>query len=173
MDRAYSVLEVKSVDADRRVITGIATTPTPDRIGDILEPLGVTYNNPLPLLLHHDPTQPVGTVIFDPPTAARDLVYRVAAADSGAGAGARSRRGSLAVTESRADSRHVDRLQAARGRPVYLKSGGRHFLKTLVAELSLVTIPANIEATVLTVKSAASGHSTPGVSGHSTKARTP
>ena len=44
MDRAYSVLTIKSVDADRRVITGIATTPTPDRHGDIIEPLGVTFN---------------------------------------------------------------------------------------------------------------------------------
>ena len=47
-----------------------------------------------------------------------------------------------------------------------LKSGrGLHILKSLIAELSLVTIPANIEATVLTVKSAASGHPLPGVSG--------
>ena len=42
---------------------------------------------------------------------------------------------------------------------------GLHILKSLIAELSLVTIPANIEATVLTVKSAASGQSLPGVSG--------
>ena len=81
MDRAYSVLTIKSVQADQRVITGIATTPTPDRMGDILEPLGVTYTNPLPLLFHHDPTQPVGTVIFDPPTATGHHVYGVAAVD--------------------------------------------------------------------------------------------
>ena len=38
--RAWSVLTVKSVDAEQRTIEGIATTPTVDRIGDIVEPLG-------------------------------------------------------------------------------------------------------------------------------------
>ena len=39
-----------------RMITGVATTPTPDRVGDIIEPLGVRFNNPLPLLWQHDRT---------------------------------------------------------------------------------------------------------------------
>ena len=31
-NRAYSVLEIKSVDDDAREIRGIATTPAPDRV---------------------------------------------------------------------------------------------------------------------------------------------
>jgi len=69
-DRAYSILHVKAIQEDQRVITGVATTPEPDRIGDIIEPLGVQFKNPLPLLLYHDNQRPVGTVVFDPPTKA-------------------------------------------------------------------------------------------------------
>src|SRR5580765_6825893 len=69
MDRAYSLLTVKALDAERRTITGIATTPEPDRMGHIVEPRGITFKNPLPLLLYHDTNQPVGTVTFTAPTA--------------------------------------------------------------------------------------------------------
>lgn len=68
MNRAYSVLQVRSVDEDARIIRGIATSPTPDRMGDIVEPLGVSFKNPLPLLWQHRHDQPVGTVKFDTPT---------------------------------------------------------------------------------------------------------
>ena len=61
MDRAYTLLEVKTVEPARRMITGIASTPELDRQGDILDPAGVTFRNPVPLLLHHDDRQPIGT----------------------------------------------------------------------------------------------------------------
>jgi hypothetical protein len=64
LKRAYSILHVKSVDGDKRIITGMATTPTPDRMGDVVEPLGVQFKNPLPLLLYHNSQKPVGTVKF-------------------------------------------------------------------------------------------------------------
>ena len=54
-----------------------------------------------------------------------------------------------------------------------LAGGGLHFLKTEICELSLVTVPANIETTIQTIKSydapylAASGPTPPGVSGPS------
>jgi hypothetical protein len=42
MDRAYSILDVKEMtEGDEFVtITGIASTPTPDRMGDVVEPMG-------------------------------------------------------------------------------------------------------------------------------------
>ncbi|STJ18332.1 putative major head protein/prohead protease [Escherichia coli] len=40
LKRACSLLTVKSFSEDERVITGIASTPSPDRDGDILEPGG-------------------------------------------------------------------------------------------------------------------------------------
>jgi HK97 family phage major capsid protein len=163
MDRAYSVLEIKSIDSERRIITGVATTPTLDRQGDILEPLGVTYTNPLPLLLHHDQSLPVGTVQFDPPTA-KGITF-TASLPFIPEPGPLRDRVDLAWQSVKA---HLIRgisvgLQRLAVEPIV---GGRfRILKSLVAELSLVTIPANIEATVLTVKSAASGPLLPGGSG--------
>jgi HK97 family phage major capsid protein/HK97 family phage prohead protease len=168
VERAYSVLTIKSVNTDQRVITGIATTPTPDRLGDVLEPLGASYTNPLPLLFHHDPTQPVGTVIFDAPTK-RGITFTASLP--------------LITEPGRVRDRVDEAWQSVKAglirgmsigfQPLETKPRGRglHILKSLIAELSLVTIPANIEATVLTVKSAASGQHQPGVSGVS-KART-
>ncbi len=40
LKRACSLLTVKSFSEDERVITGIASTPSPDRDGDIPEPEG-------------------------------------------------------------------------------------------------------------------------------------
>ena len=54
LDRAYAVLHVKAIDLEQRTIAGIASTPEPDRMGDIVEPLGISFKNPLPLLLYHD-----------------------------------------------------------------------------------------------------------------------
>src|SRR5262245_47161779 len=45
--RAYSLLNVKRVDTELRKIEGMATTPTTDRMGDIVEPDGVEFVNPL------------------------------------------------------------------------------------------------------------------------------
>jgi hypothetical protein len=62
MDRAYSLLTLKAVDEDRRIITGVATTPTPDRTDDIVEPDGAEFKLPLPLVWQHDSRQPIGHV---------------------------------------------------------------------------------------------------------------
>src|SRR5678816_1127564 len=64
MERAYSLLEIKSLSAERRTFSGIASTPELDRQGDIVDPAGVTFRNPVPLLFHHDQTQPIGTAIL-------------------------------------------------------------------------------------------------------------
>jgi hypothetical protein len=68
-NRAYSVLSIKAIDDRRRVIQGVATTPTVDRVGDIIEPLGVSFTNPLAFLWQHRHDMPVGSVKFDKPTA--------------------------------------------------------------------------------------------------------
>src|SRR5690349_5136443 len=67
-DRAYSTLEIKAVDDGKRVIRGVATTPSVDRVGDVIDPLGVQFKNPMPFLWQHDHECPVGTVKFDKPT---------------------------------------------------------------------------------------------------------
>ncbi|MFM7011873.1 MAG: peptidase U35, partial [Betaproteobacteria bacterium] len=62
INRAYSVLTIKSYDDDERTIEGIATTPSPDRYGDIVEPDGAKFQLPIPLLWQHDSDKPVGHV---------------------------------------------------------------------------------------------------------------
>src|SRR3546814_21045079 len=68
--RAYSLLEYKAVNEDERIIRGIATTPEVDRVGDIVESLGIKFKNPRPLLWQHQHDAQVGTVKFDAPTQA-------------------------------------------------------------------------------------------------------
>lgn len=68
-NKAYSFLKFKSVDDEERTIGGIATTPAPDRDGDIINPLGLTWAEATPLLWQHDRHAPVGNVAFGNKTA--------------------------------------------------------------------------------------------------------
>lgn len=60
--RAYSLLEIKAYDDEKRELTGIATTPSTDRYGDVVEPKGAEFTLPLPFLWQHDARKPVGHV---------------------------------------------------------------------------------------------------------------
>lgn len=166
MDRAFACLEVKAVDETARIIEGIATTPTADRMGDVVDPQGATFALPLPLLWHHDPQQPIGQVI--------------AATVTPAGIQIRAQ-----LTEVREPGSLRDRLETAwqsikaipplvRGLSIGFKplaatprkGGGLYISKWLWGELSAVTIPANVEATIARIKSlAAIGHTPPGATG--------
>lgn len=61
---AYSHLEIKAMEdvGGKRTFKGIATTPTPDRTGDIVEPKGAEFKLPIPLLWQHDSASPIGWV---------------------------------------------------------------------------------------------------------------
>lgn len=62
---AHSRLTIKASSADGaklRTFSGIATTPTPDRGGDIVEPMGAEFQLPIPLLWQHNASQPIGWV---------------------------------------------------------------------------------------------------------------
>jgi hypothetical protein len=161
--RAYSLLEIKGVQEDSRIITGIATTPAPDRVGDVVEPLGVSFKNPMPLLWHHDSRHPVGKVWFDKPT--KDGIGFKAQLPHIAEPGALKDRVDTAWGEIKYD--------LLRGVSIGFRDlefsridTGLRFIKTEVLELSLVSIPANVQATIDTIKSidaaqrAAPGHAT-------------
>lgn len=153
MDRAYSILNVKSFDDEQRIIRGIATTPETDRVGDIVVSEGVQFKNPSPLLWQHQHDKPVGTVKFSKPTAKGvefeaqmpkidepgALKDRVDEAWQSVKAGL--------VTAVSIGFRSVD------GAVERMKDGGLKFLKTEVMELSLVTIPANASAVITAIKS--------------------
>ncbi|WP_430316987.1 phage major capsid protein [Pseudomonas sp. p1(2021b)] len=151
MNRAYSVLSIKAVDDGQRIITGIATTPSPDRVGDIVEPLGVQFKNPMPLLWQHEHDKPVGTVNFDKPTE-KGITFTAKLAD---------------VKEDGKLKERIDeawqslKANLVRGvsigfRPIqysWMDDGGIRFIETEVYEMSLVTIPCNVDATINTIKS--------------------
>jgi HK97 family phage major capsid protein/HK97 family phage prohead protease len=170
VNRAYAILHVKAVDDDRRIITGTATTPEPDRMGDVIEPLGVTFRNPIPLLFHHDKTKPVGITKLKKPT--KDGV------DFEASLPTIDEPGSLQdrVNEAWQTVKSGLISGVSIGFRVLEESfnketGGFRFLKTEIVELSLVTIPANAAASIHTIKSldasdlAASGLHAPGATG--------
>jgi hypothetical protein len=64
MNRAYSVLDIKAAEdgAGKRIFRGMATTPSTDRTGDIVEPKGAEFKLPIPLLWQHNSREPVGWV---------------------------------------------------------------------------------------------------------------
>lgn len=151
-DRAYALLDVKSVDPERRIITGTATSPTPDRVGDVLEPLGVLYKNPLPLLLHHDQKMPVGVVVFKKPTKdGIEFEARMPLVDEPASL---KDRVDVAWSSIKAGLiRGVSIGYRAIEQAFNQETGGFRVLKSEVLELSLVTIPANADATIASLKS--------------------
>jgi HK97 family phage major capsid protein/HK97 family phage prohead protease len=151
--RAYSLVHVKAVNDTQRTITGTATTPTPDRLGDIIEPLGVRFANPLPLLLYHDTTQPVGTVTFEKPT--KNGIDFTAILPAIAEPGRLKDRVDEAWQSVKARLlRGVSiGFRSLNDAVDFMKdSGGFHYRETEVVELSLVTVPANVQATIHTIK---------------------
>ena len=171
LNRAYSLLEIRSVDETARRITGIATTPQPDRLGDIIEPLGASYVKEIPLLLHHRRDTPVGVARLAP-ASSEGIAFEaeIATVDEP---------GAVKTETDRAWHSLVHKL--IRGVSIgfrprgswdeaieVMKGGGLKFLKTEILELSLVTVPANQHATLALVKSldqAAMGLTLPGVAG--------
>lgn len=156
MNRAYSVLAVKAVDDGARTIRGTATTPRPDRVGDVVEPLGIQFRNPMPLLWQHRHDAPVGVVKFDKPTA--DGITFEATIPVIAEPGALKDRVDEAWQSVKAG------LVAAVSigfRPLEysrLDDGAVRFLASEVVELSLVTIPMNADATISLIKSLDAEH---------------
>jgi hypothetical protein len=154
MNRAYSILTVKDVRKDQRIVTGIATTPSVDRVGDIIEPLGVRFVNPLPFLWQHFHDKPIGTCEFGTPTAA-GIPFTATIADP-----------AKATSAALKDRLHeawdsitmgLVRATSIGFRPIeysYIEGGGVRYTETEVFELSAVTIPAQAEAIMEAVKSA-------------------
>jgi HK97 family phage major capsid protein/HK97 family phage prohead protease len=151
MNRAYSLLTVKAVDEERRIITGMATTPAVDRAEDIVEPDGAEFKLPIPLLWQHRSDAPIGKV-----TKARvtkngiQIEAHIAKSDE------------PGTLKDRLDEAwHSIKLGLVGGLSIGFRgiemegikgSLGTRFLKWLWLELSAVTIPANQEASIQTIK---------------------
>lgn len=151
-ERAYSLLTIKAVDDEKRVIEGVASTPVTDRAGDIVEPLGAKYELPIPFLWQHRSDSPIGHVVAAKVT------------DEGI-----TIRAQLAQIDEPGELKNLldkawqaIKLGLVRGLSIGFKplesadiagSWGQRVLSWEWLELSAVTIAANQEATIQTVKS--------------------
>jgi len=144
--RAFSTLEIKAIDEEAGEIRGIASTPSPDRMDDVVVPEGASFKLPLPLLWQHNHSDPIGHVTRATVTAAGIEVV---------------------ATVQRGVTAEIDRYWSlikaglVRGLSIGFRgleaedidgSWGRKFTKWEWLELSAVTIPANAEASIVNVK---------------------
>ena len=152
---AYSGLEIKAMDESggKRTFKGVATTPTPDRVGDIVEPKGAEFQLPVPLLWQHDATQPIGWVRAARVTASGievDCEIATVAED-----------GTLKSRLDEAWQSLKAKLVAGLSigfKPIEysrIEDGYSYrYLKWLWLELSAVTVPANGDCSITAIKSA-------------------
>lgn len=148
--RAYSQIVIKAVDNEKRIIEGLATTPTTDRQGDIVEPLGAEFALPLPLLWQHDRQQPIGQVLSAKAgKSGIQIRAQIAQIDSPPGLKNRLEEAwqSIKAGLVRGLSIGFSPLELS-----YLDDGGVHFLRWSWHELSAVTIPANADASISAIK---------------------
>ncbi|VWC79427.1 phage major capsid protein [Burkholderia lata] len=146
-NKAFSRFEVKNLDDGSRVLKGIASTPTPDRVGDTVVPEGIQFKTPFPLLWQHDPSKPIGTVNKMTITAAGAEVEATIAPP-----------GTAAYID---EAYNLIKAGLVPGlsigfRPldaVCDKATGGFLIKSCeLFELSAVTIPANADAAVQSIK---------------------
>lgn len=146
--------EVKELDEHERVVRGIATTPSIDREGDIIEPLGARFPASVPFLVAHKRDQVVGRVSFKQPTAA--------------GIEFEARLPKIAEPgplQDRVDTAWLELLHGLvtsvsigmfpkRDKIQRLPTGGSRFLEYDLAELSMVTVPSQTDAIITEVRAA-------------------
>ncbi|HET7377970.1 MAG TPA: HK97 family phage prohead protease, partial [Anaerolineae bacterium] len=155
VQHACSLLHIKSFNEDERIIEGIATTPTPDRVGDIVEPMGAKFTLPLALLWQHKHDQPVGEIFWAKPT--KDGIPfkgRIAKTDEPGTLKSRLDEAwqSIKLKLVRAVSIGFRALDME---PINPKDpfGGQRFKEWELLEVSAVTIPANVDASIQIVRS--------------------
>lgn len=149
--RAYSFITIKSVNEDQRIIEGIASTPTPDRMDDIVNPMGAKFSLPLPFLWQHNHDEPIGHVIEAKATKA-GITFKAKLAQT-------SEPGKLKDLLDFAWQSIKMKLVSAVSigfqplKYAFLSNGGIEFEEWSWYELSAVTIPAQTEATITSIKS--------------------
>lgn len=153
--RAFSFLNIEKKVEDEKELTieGIASTPTPDRMGDIVEPKGAKFKLPMPLLWQHMHSMPVGRVNFAKAT--KDGIPFKASIpflDTPGRLKDRLDEARQSVSLGLVSAVSIG-FRAVAGQVEQLRSGGLLFKEWEWLELSLVTIPANSEATIDVVRS--------------------
>jgi HK97 family phage major capsid protein/HK97 family phage prohead protease len=154
MNRAYSTIQIKAMSEDggKRKFSGVASTPSTDRMGDIIEPKGMKIRKDTPLLWQHDSRDPIGWVRSAKVTDdGIEVECEVASVDED---GPLKDRLTLAWQMLKAKlvrglSIGFNSIESARIDGTY----GYRFSKTELLELSAVTIPANADCSIHSIKS--------------------
>lgn len=154
-DRAYALIDVKSVNEEERIIEGIASTPSTDRMGDIVNPMGARFKLPLPFLWQHQHDKPVGHVIEA--TSTPDGIWFKAKLAKTDEPGQLKDLLDFAWQSIRMKLVAAVSIGFSPIKYAFLKEGGIEFDEWDWFELSAVTIPAQAEATISTVKSIDAG----------------
>ena len=147
-------VSVKAANDEQRYIEGIATTPTVDRSGDIVEPLGATFEREIPLYLEHNSSLRVGRVQLGKPT--KDGIPFKAWMPKVIEDGPLRQRVDTAWQELKYGLlKHVSigfRI-LDNAYELIKETRGIRFLKTEILELSLVPVPAQPDARISFFKS--------------------
>jgi HK97 family phage prohead protease len=184
--RAYSTIELKAVEdgSGKRTFKGIASTPSTDRMGDIVEPEGVEYELPIPFLWQHDSRQPIGWITKVKVSGKKIEVEGEVHNETTPGKLKDKLDECWQMLKAglvRGLSIGFNSVESARIDGTY----GMRFLKWLWLELSAVTIAANQDASITAIKSlveqhlaalgqqGAAGARSPGASGQSSGSKGP
>lgn len=156
--RAYARLEIKSIadNADgEMLIEGIASTPKTDRAGDIVVPTGARFSLPMAMLYQHKADKPIGLVTWAKPTS-KGIPYKATIARAGVAPFIDEARNLIREGLVRGASIGFRDIKSA---PIKMEDpfGGYRFDEWEWIELSAVTIPMNVDATVEVIRSYDSG----------------
>lgn len=152
--KAYSVLNVKKITErhDVHVLNGVASTPRVDRVKDIVDPMGARFSLPMPLLMQHNSDSPIGQVIFAEPNkkgipfeAVIPKITEPGVVKDRIDEAVHSLKYDLIGAVSIGFSAEKDNVE-------FMDDGGIRFKEWEWLELSLVTIPANPDARITSVK---------------------
>lgn len=160
--KGYSLLTEKSFEDGDSVIRGYATTPTPDRVLDVVVPEGVMFRTQdIKLHLYHDSRMPVGQVSFGKPTK-KGIPFEARLPEIKEEGTVRDR-----VNEARHSVKYnlisavSIGFRALENGIEIMKNGGYKFNAWEMIELSLTSTPANPEAVFSVVKSLEAGERLP------------
>lgn len=156
MKRTISNLTIKVIDDGERILEGIASTPRPDRVGDVVESDGVEYDLPIPLLLDHDHSKVVGEV--EHIAVSRDGIRFRARIAKIAEPGAARDLVDTAWSYVRAGLRKAVSIGFRSLEHAVLPGGGLRFLSWEFLELSIVGIPAQPDAKITGFKGIVDDH---------------
>jgi HK97 family phage prohead protease len=152
MNRAIAFLEIKSLTEDPNFyfLEGIATTPTPDKMNDVVEPMGAKFSIPMPLLWQHNADLPVGEV-YEANATPAGITFkgRMPKVKESGALRDRLEEAAQSVKYKLVKGTSIG-FKPVQGKIEQLKSGGLRFVEWMWHELSLVTIPANSQATIST-----------------------